>query len=461
MVNRRTFLSQAALSLSLLALPKLVQASTTTRRYQLTANKSNASFDDNGNETNLWLYNNRTPGPLLKARRGEVIEVEFINGLDHPTTIHWHGVRNLNEMDGVPDLTQAAVEPGETFTYRFPVNDAGTFWYHAHHKSWEQVARGLYGALIVLDDDEMFENERDHLIVADDWLLDEKFQIDTPSLGSLGHWSHGGRLGNALTINGSFSPNIEMASQGQVRLRLLNAANARVLSFSLNNRLPMKVISVDGSPCEPFEVEEVTIAPAQRVDVVVEDCGKLSKLFEVSTGTQFEAARFNPIKPHATRHSVNLNKEPYYPMLDTTNARVVEIHMQGGAMGNLATALFEGEERSLRDLAMNDSKLWAFNGQVGGYDVSLADFNLGDIVALRVWNDTAWPHAMHFHGQHFWVKSGEFGQEEKALLRDTYLMQPGEKKDLVFIAENPGLWLFHCHMLEHHAAGMGGVISIS
>jgi FtsP/CotA-like multicopper oxidase with cupredoxin domain len=148
-------------------------------------------------------------------------------------------------------------------------------------------------------------------------------------------------------------------------------------------------------------------------------------------------------------------------MLDTTNARVVEIHMQGGAMGNLATALFEGEERSFRDLAMNDSKLWAFNGQVGGYDVSLADFNLGDIVALHVWNDTAWPHAMHFHGQHFWVKSGEFGQEEKALLRDTYLMQPGEKKDLVFIAENPGLWLFHCHMLEHHAAGMGGVISIS
>lgn len=461
MVNRRTFLSQAALSLSLLALPKLVQASTTTRRYQLTANKSNASFDDNGSETNLWLYNNRTPGPLLKARRGEVIEVEFINGLDHPTTIHWHGVRNLNEMDGVPDLTQAAVEPGETFTYRFPVNDAGTFWYHAHHKSWEQVARGLYGALIVLDDDEMFENERDHLIVADDWLLDEKFQIDTPSLGSLGHWSHGGRLGNALTINGTFNPNIEIAAQGQVRLRLLNAANARVLSFALNNKLPMKVISVDGSLCEPFEVGEVTIAPAQRVDVTVEDCANLRKLFEISTGTQFEVAGFNPIKQHATQQSIIHNTAPYYHRLDNTNARLVEIHMQGGAMGNLASALFEGEERSLRDLAMNDSKLWAFNGQVGGYDVNLADVNLGDVVALRVWNDTAWPHAMHLHGQHFWVNSGEFGQEKKALLRDTYLMQPGEKNDLIFMADNPGLWLFHCHMLEHHAAGMGGVISIS
>lgn len=179
--------------------------------------------------------------------RREIIEVETINRLDHPSTIHWHGIRNINEMDGVPDLTQAAVEPGEIFTYRFLVNDAGTFWYHAHHKSWEQVARGLYGALIVLDDHEGFEDERDQLIVADDWLLDKSDEIDTASFGNLGHWSHGGRLGNALTINGSFSPSIEIPSQGQIRLRLLNAANARVLSFALNNKLPMKVISVDGS----------------------------------------------------------------------------------------------------------------------------------------------------------------------------------------------------------------------
>ena len=364
-------------------------------------------------------------------------------------------------MDGVPDLTQSALEPGENFTYRFPVNDAGTFWYHAHNRSWEQVARGLYGALIVLDDDETFEDDRDHLIVADDWLLDGSEQIDSASMGSLGHWSHGGRLGNALTINGSFRPSIKIAALGQIRLRLLNAANARILSFTLNDGLSMKVVGVDGSPCKPFEVEKVTIAPAQRVDVVVEECSQLSKLFQTSRGTQFEAASFNPTKGKIAQRRVIYNKSPYYNQVDSVNARLVEIHMQGGAMGNLASALFEGEERSLRDLAMNDSKLWAFNGQIGGYDVNLADVNLGDIVSLRVWNDSAWPHAMHLHGQHFWVKSREFGQEEKALLRDTYLMQPGEKKDLVFIAENPGLWLFHCHMLEHHGAGMGGVISVS
>ena len=279
MINRRTFFTQVALSLSLMALPKVVQAGTTTRRYQLTASKGSASFSQDGEQTNLWLYNNTTPGPLLKAKKGEFLEVEFINRLDQPTTIHWHGIRNLNEMDGVPDLTQSALEPGEQFTYRFPVNDAGTFWYHAHNRSWEQVARGLYGALIVLDDDETFEDDRDHLIVADDWLLDGSEQIDSASMGSLGHWSHGGRLGNALTINGSFRPSIKIAALGQIRLRLLNAANARILSFTLNDGLSMKVIGVDGSPCKPFEVEKVTIAPAQRVDVVVEECSQLSKLF--------------------------------------------------------------------------------------------------------------------------------------------------------------------------------------
>ena len=218
---------------------------------------------------------------------------------------------------------------------------------------------------------------------------------------------------------------------------------------------------MDGSPCKPFEVEQVKISPAQRVDIVVEDGAQLSGLFEISTKTRFEAAVFIPTKMHNSQKRIIYNKSPYYNQVKNINARLVDIHMQGGAMGNLVSAVFEGEERGLRDLAMNESKLWAFNGQVGGYDVNLADVNLGDIVSLRVWNDTGWPHAMHLHGQHFWVESREFGQEEIALLRDTYLMQPGEKKDLVFVADNPGLWLFHCHMLEHHAAGMGGVISVS
>jgi FtsP/CotA-like multicopper oxidase with cupredoxin domain len=85
---------------------------------------------------------------------------------------------------------------------------------------------------------------------------------------------------------------------------------------------------------------------------------------------------------------------------------------------------------------------------------------LGQVVSLNVWNDTSWAHSMHLHGHHFWVNSLEFGENPKLIMRDSYLMKRGEKASLIFVADNPGLWLFHCHMLEHHAAGMGGVIHI-
>ena len=129
-------------------------------------------------------------------------------------------------------------------------------------------------------------------------------------------------------------------------------------------------------------------------------------------------------------------------------------------MGNLGSAEFAGQIIPLRELAMKESKLWAFNGKIGGYTLSLAEVSVGDTVKLDAWNDSAWPHAMHLHGHHFWVDSKEFGLTARQMLRDTYLMQPGERATLVFIADNPGQWLFHCHMLEHHAAGMGGVISV-
>ena len=125
-------------------------------------------------------------------------------------------------------------------------------------------------------------------------------------------------------------------------------------------------------------------------------------------------------------------------------------------MGNLSRASFNREIRELRDLAMNDSKLWAFNGEIGGFGLTLAEVQLKDIVVLRGWNDTASRHAMHLHGHHFWVQPREFGENPRNLLRDTYLMQPREKAYLIFIADNLGRWLFHCHMLEHHSSGMGG-----
>lgn len=463
MITRRSVIRSLTATTAFAAFP-LPSLATGEKVYDLIA--APAEFSLAGPEevpTRLWLYNGTSPGPLIRAHKGDILKVNFTNRLDQPTTVHWHGIRNINAMDGVPDLTQPAVEPGETFTYRFPLPDAGTFWYHAHNKSWEQVARGLYGPLIVGETGETAaaDNPHDILLVADDWRLDDAYQLDEQSFGSLMDWSHQGRLGNWLTINGESRPQIELP-RGLARIRLINTANARTLSFRFGDGLPVDVIALDGAACTPFRADTIRLAPAQRVDLLVDGGRDIDGLYEVSSSRPFAAAWFTRGEgKSAQASSLRPDPAPLYPMPDIEGARIIPVHMQGGAMGNLESAEFQGEVMPLRELAREHSKLWAFNGVVGGYHHVLADISLGERVVLRVRNDSRWEHAMHLHGHHFWVRSREFGDEERAVLRDTYLMAPGEEADLVFIADNPGMWLFHCHMLEHHAAGMGAVLNIS
>ncbi len=455
-MRRRDFLKTSAAALAVTPLPALGDA---VRRYRIEAGTASVRLGEEGApKTDLWLYNSTSPGPSITALRGEMLEVEFTNGLEVPTTMHWHGIRNLNEMDGVPDLTQAAIEPGESFIYRFPVKDAGTFWYHAHSKGWEQLARGLYGPLVIAET-ELPDPARDVTLVADDWRLTEDYQLHEASFGSLMDWSHQGRVGNWLTVNGETDPVISVAP-GTVRLRVINAANARVLAFRLSADRPMRVVALDGAPCDPFDLQTIRLAPAQRADIMVEMPAGDLRLEEVSTGEPVGAAvlQANDMAPTIASPTTGM---AWYQRPDLSGARVIDIHMQGGAMGNLASAEFEGEVLALRDLAQEHSKLWAFNGIVGGYNHQLADLDLGEVTVLRVWNDTRWEHGLHLHGHHFWVDSKEFGEKTLPVLRDTYLMAPGERADLVFVADNPGMWLFHCHTMEHHAAGMGAVISVT
>ena len=109
---------------------------------------------------------------------------------------------------------------------------------------------------------------------------------------------------------------------------------------------------------------------------------------------------------------------------------------------------------------MEDKKFWAFNKEVGHYDHPLATVRKDHVINIEVWNDTRWPHSIHLHGNHFYVQSKEFKNVKSPILRDTYLMQPGEKSQFMYIADNPGKWLFHCHMLEHAASGMIGYIEV-
>jgi FtsP/CotA-like multicopper oxidase with cupredoxin domain len=207
------------------------------------------------------------PGPELRIRLGETLRVRFTNHLPEATTIHWHGVRVPNGMDGVPSVTQPPVEPGGTFTYEFTPKDAGTFWFHPHVRSSEQVERGLYGVLVV-EDATPPPYTRDVVWVLDDWLLDENRQIfgefNTPH-----DLAHDGRWGNALTVNGRTSERLALRPGERVRLRLLNSANGRVFKLDFGN-LAVAVIAVDGLYLrQPIRYDGFEIAPGNRLDLDV------------------------------------------------------------------------------------------------------------------------------------------------------------------------------------------------
>ena len=460
MLSRRNFTKRSLASFLLTALPSVVFAKNKIINYKLSAEKSNFNFDKNFT-SDLWLYNHENPGPLLKANKGDILKVNFTNNLDEPTSIHWHGIKNINKMDGVPYLTQDPVQPGETFSYEFPVNQSGTYWYHAHFESWKQVAKGLYGPLVVNDKtDNLIED--DIVILADDWRLNKKYQIDEKSFGSLMDWSHAGRVGNWLTMNGKKSPQYSIRANSLARLRFINASNARILKFgsSLKNN---NIIAVDGVTVKPMLVKDFTLAPGQRIDLLINTVDLLKvDFFEISHTKQLKAFTLNVTKANnKTKDIANINFKSNWILPKLDNAKTISIRMQGGAMGNLSKANLDGVEKNFRTLATEDKKLWAFNKDIGSYEYLLAKVKLNQVVILDVWNDTRWPHSMHLHGNHFFVKSKEFKDNSDYISRDTYLMQAGEKAKLIFLADNPGKWLFHCHMLEHAASGMISYIDVA
>ena len=268
MTSRRNFLKACIATPLLAATPRLTLANTQTP-WTLTASKTTQRLvpGDEYQEASVWAFNQTVPGPELRFKRGEILSVDFLNQLDEGSSIHWHGIRNINAMDGVAGLTQPEVMPDGQFRYQFPLNNSGTYWYHSHAKTWSQVARGLYGPLIVEDESDPAV-DHDLVLMIDDWLLANDGTIDEASFGSLHDWAHGGRMGNWLTVNGESLPTIEVAKNSRIRLRLINVANARI--FGLNIPASAFLIAEDGYPVPVQKSQDVVLAPAQRADFIVD-----------------------------------------------------------------------------------------------------------------------------------------------------------------------------------------------
>ncbi len=432
-------------------------------------------------ETSAWCYNGSVPGSEIRVRQGKRLLVVVENGLDEETTVHWHGLRVPNAMDGVPHLTQMPIAPGESFTYEFDAVDAGTFWYHPHQRSFEQVGRGLYGPLIV-EETEPVRVDRDVTWVLDDWRLTESAAI-SDDFDNSHDMSHNGRVGNTVTINGQVPDAFAVRQGERVRLRLINAANARIFGLDFQGLEPV-VIALDGQPVAPHSPGNglVVLGPAMRADVILDMAGdagsRVSVIDRFYQGLEYRlvdlAYADAPLRDHASDWPMALPANPL-PEPDLGGDAVRhDVVFNGGMMGGMVMAQMGGSmggggaNGMMRGMGsmmgmMHTGKIWYINGVAAEGHVMDPMLTLerdrSHVVAMT--NATAWHHPIHLHGHSFRVVSRNGEPTKHREWQDTVLMAPRERVEIALVADNPGDWMFHCHILEHLAAGMMGVIRVA
>ena len=443
--------------------PRTLRAATGIVEKTLVAGKNQIPLVGPSQEIQMWSYNGLVPGPELRLRQGETVRVEVQNELPEDTTIHWHGLRVPNAMDGAPYVTQKPIQPSESFTYEFPVPDAGTYWYHPHAHSAEQVGRGLMGAFIV-EEPEPLQVDRDLVWVLGDFRLRDDGSI-AGGFDNRMEMSMSGRVGNTVTINGRVPDRLPVRAGERIRLRLINAAPARIFGLEFKDHSPL-VIALDGQPIEPHAPEggRVVLGPAMRTDLVLDMTGMPGHLAPV-VDPFYEGLEYKlidlaytdeaPLRAQSLPPPKELPRNTM-PEPDVEGALRHEVTLTGGMMGG--SGMMGG--------MMGGGPMWAINGvaMMGdemGHMKPILTLTRGKTYVLAIDNQTAWYHPIHLHGHSFRVITRQGAPTKYREWRDTVLVAPRERADIAFVADNPGDWMFHCHILSHQEGGMMSVIRVS
>jgi FtsP/CotA-like multicopper oxidase with cupredoxin domain len=482
-VSRRKLILAAGASMVALALPRagLAQPAgaqapdTTDEGFRVLRARPGFALLRGRDEppTHIWGYDGTTPGPTLRVRQGEEVKVRLLNELDQPTVVHWHGLRLPNAMDGVPHLTQMPIGPGESFDYRFVAPDAGTFWYHTHFLSSEQLARGLYGVLLV-EEREPVAVDRDLVVVVDDWRLTDSGAIH-PSFGNLHDAAMAGRLGQYITLNSEDTLDIPVRTNERLRLRLVNTANSRIFQLRIDKHRA-RVMAVDGQPIAP-EIAPggiLRLAPGNRVDLfldaTLEPGSKAPILVDDLRGGELQVGRLlydagEPLRAAPLPDPERLPDNPLAAKLDIAGALKVDVPLDGGGMrmmmlgrgmGGMGAGGFRGQG------VPEEQRIWALAGIAAtGHDgPPLFTVERGRTVVIDFPNRGPFSHAMHVHGHHFRQFDGE-GDRFRPYWLDTVIVDGQRTERIAFVADNPGKWMLHCHMIEHMATGMAAWFAVT
>ncbi len=494
-LTRREFLGLLGLGAGILAvggcealLPERRRSAPSAARVvEHTLEAGPVKLELGGRKVSTWGYNGGVMGPEIRLRQGDTLRVAVRNRLPEGTSVHWHGVPLPNEMDGVPGVTQRAIAAGESFTYQFEAADPGTYIYHSH--AGLQLDRGLYGPLIVEPEREALSYDREFVVMLDDWLdgvdgaPEDAFEklrsggsemagmkdVDAEDMNSMGGMDDMGGMDGAAPpewapdfvyplylVNGKPAEapeEFEVKEGEKVRLRLANPSGATIYRVALAGHR-MTVTHADGQPVKPVEVAAVRIGQGERYDVLVQadNPGVWQLAAKAEGASEMARAIFRYAGSAGSPPPANLEpselggKVLTYDMLEAGTSTCCEAP-PGGDPDLVVPVTLEGDE---------ERYVWTINGQVFP-EADEIPVTRDQHVRFEFENKTMMPHPMHLHGHFFRVDNGT----GRGPMKDTVLVEPMQRLNIDWVADNPGDWAFHCHMLYHQDAGMMRVVRVA
>lgn len=422
----------------------------------LKTTKIDANLTGTGATKDVLSYGTDGMPPVLRMRQGEAFAARLINGIDEPTTIHWHGLRIPNNMDGVPFLTQPYVYTGCKFDYAFTPPDAGTFWYHPHCNTLIQMGHGMTGVIVVENpkdpkfDSEIVINLRDWRLGGDGQFIAQFRPRDTAKSGT---------YGTVRTANWQLEPQYDAPAGGLVRLRLAITDVTRIYSFRMEGA-EATVIAIDGNPVpKRFPLDLLQLGPGQRLELAVrmpDSEGAVATLVDVRSSNPKTLATLRAVG-NSLKHDIGdlapLEANPV-KSVDPSSAEHIQLILS-------ATAENTAENSICGSLGYS---FWAINkvpwqGDTPDPTAPLSELKLGKSYVFDMENVTPHAHPIHLHGMSFSVLSSSL-RDVMPFVSDTYLIQPDEKVQLGLVADNPGDWLLHCHIIEHQKTGMTSYLRV-
>jgi len=480
------------------------------RTFDLTIEKTMVNYS--GKPSMAMTVNGSIPAPTIEANLGDTVIINVHNKLDVETSTHWHGILLPNRQDGVPYLTTPPLKPGKTLTFEFPLVHSGTYWYHSHTGLQEQ--RGVYGSIVIHDNKDKNEADREYVVVLSDWIDEDPNEV----MNTLKRGSHyyalkkggmqsvlGAIKNNALSsmisqskdrmppmdisdvaydaflTNGKKVDYLAAKSGEIVRLRIINAG-ASTYFYTEYAPHRQRIIAADGVRVRPFRNKRNLIAIAETYDVTVKvpESGMAEFRATAQDGSGHTSLLIGDVQSNQIQYAQGIPKPNLYnlhaghdmsSMSDMNHNKMKEMdHTMHGASLERPMSPYT-ELRALEDTSIDQSKpvrdielvlngdmkryVWSFNGKTL-YETDFIKINKGEKVRITLKNETMMHHPMHLHGHFFRVinQQGEFSP-----LKHTVDVPPMGSQVIEFDANMDKDWFFHCHVLYHMKAGMSRIFS--